>query len=133
LSLGLCLGGCGAVGLISAGITGIRMGRVKGYTPATEDWVWHVIIPFVAYAVLFASAFLLASTQEVALALVATVVLGLIFIGIHNAWDVALYIVTEGVPAVAAAEPPAASQPPPNAVASQETATTGATESPRPG
>ena len=123
LSLGICLGGCAAAGLTSTGLAGVRMRKVRGYTPATEDWVWHVIIPFAAYAVLLASAFLLGAAQEIALALVATVVLALIFIGIHNAWDVAVYIVTEGVPVVGAPEPTAVPPPAtPVPVAAPETA-----------
>jgi hypothetical protein len=98
LSLSICIGGCAVAGLTSSGLAGVRMRRVKGYTPAKEDWAWHVIIPVAAYAVLLTSAFLLGSAQELALVVVAAVVLALIFIGIHNAWDVAVYIVTQHVP-----------------------------------
>lgn len=96
LSLGICIGGCAAAGLISAGLGGLRMKRLTAYKPATEDWVWHVILPFIAYAILLVSAFLPGTLAG--LVVVAAIVLALIFIGIHNAWDVAVYLVTEGVP-----------------------------------
>ena len=98
LSLSICIGGCAAAGLISSGLATIRMRKLRAYKPAMEDWVWHVSLPFVAYAMLLASALLLGTAQELALAIVAAAVLALIFIGIHNAWDVAVFIVTEGVP-----------------------------------
>lgn len=123
LSLSICIGGCAIAGLTSSGLAGVRMKRLKSYRPAAEDWIWHVIIPLVAYAMLLASAFLLGTAQELALAIVAAVVLALVFIGIHNAWDVAVFIVTEGVPAanardVTAVPPPVAPVP----VAAQEIA-----------
>lgn len=57
----------------------------------------------------------LGTTQEVALILVAVVVLALIFIGIHNAWDVAVFLVTQhtvlGATDVTAAAPPVTPEP----------------------
>ena len=102
LSLSICIGGCALAGLTSSVLAVMRMRKLKSYKPAAEDWVWHVSLPFVAYAALLASAFLLGTAQELALAFVAAAVLALIFIGIHNAWDVAVFIVTESVPAARA-------------------------------
>ncbi|HEY3258382.1 MAG TPA: hypothetical protein VGJ64_05960 [Gemmatimonadaceae bacterium] len=112
LSLSICIGGCAVAGLTSSGLAGVRMRKLRTYKPAPEDWVWHVILPFAAYAVLLASAFLLGAAQELSLAVISAAVLALIFIGIHNAGDVAVFIVTEGVPAagahdVTAVPPPA--------------------------
>jgi hypothetical protein len=112
LSLSICIGGLAIIGLTSSGLAGVRMQRVKGYTPETVDWAWHVIIPFAAYLVLLVSAFLLGTQQELALVVVAVTVLALIFIGIHNAWDVAVYIVTQGVPEANAREATAVPPPP---------------------
>lgn len=112
LTLGLCIGGCALAGLTSTGIAGMHMGRVKGYRPATEDWLWHVIIPFASYAVLLVCPFLLGGAQELALVMTAGVVLALIFIGIHNAWDVAVFIVTQHVPEVGADDTNAATATP---------------------
>lgn len=60
-----------------------------------EDWVWHAALPFLAYAVLLAAAVLLPRHSGPALSLVATVTLGLVFIGIHNAWDTITYIAVD--------------------------------------
>jgi hypothetical protein len=70
-----------------------RAARQKGYAPVLEDWLWHVVFPFVAYAVLFGAAFLLAQDTSESLFAIAGAALFLLFIGIHNAWDAATYIV----------------------------------------
>ncbi len=33
-----------------------RMRRQSGYTPVLEDWIWHQILPMIAYATLFVGA-----------------------------------------------------------------------------
>ena len=104
LSLSICIGGCAVAGLTSSGRAGLRMRRLEAYSPETEDWAFHVILPFVAYAVLLVSAFLIGAAQELALILVATAVLALIFIGIHNAWDVAVFLVTQHAPIVSTSD-----------------------------
>jgi Co/Zn/Cd efflux system component len=57
-----------------------------------EDWLWHVISPSLLYVLLVAAAILLWYWPAIALYMIATVLLGLLFIGIHNAWDVAASI-----------------------------------------
>jgi len=98
VSLGICIGACAAAGLTSSSLAGWRMKQLTIYTPEMEDWAWHVILPFIAYAVLFVAAFLLGTAPNFALVVTAAVVLALIFIGIHNAWDVAVYLVTASTP-----------------------------------
>ncbi|HEY5218343.1 MAG TPA: hypothetical protein VIJ16_00980 [Gemmatimonadaceae bacterium] len=118
LSLTICLAGCATIGLVSTGVAGVRMGRFEGYTAVTEDWVWHVVLPFVAYLALLISAIALRTLSQLALVVAAVVVLLLLFIGIRNAWDVAVYLVIQGItkpePLHAAADPaaPAAAAPP---------------------
>lgn len=93
MSLSLGFGAAGAAGLIYAGIAGASMRRIgSAYVPVGEDWLWHVIFPMVLYAVLFAAAFLIWRRLELALYCVAGASLLLLFIGIHNAWDVATSI-----------------------------------------
>jgi hypothetical protein len=60
-----------------------------------EDWLWHTIIPFVLYGVLFVASMLLGSHEIVALFVIAAAALSLLFTGIHNAWDTVTYIVVE--------------------------------------
>lgn len=95
LSLSLCLGGCGAAGLVAAGLVAARVWRLEEYAAVKEDWAWHVILPFIAYLSLFSTAFVLGASLELALVMVAVVVLMLLLIGIHNAWDVAVFLVSQ--------------------------------------
>ena len=61
-----------------------------------EDWLFHAVLPAVAYSLLAGSGLKLHASQHAALFVVATAALLLLFIGIHNAWDTATYIVATG-------------------------------------
>jgi hypothetical protein len=67
----------------------------KDYRPVGEDWLWHVILPFAAYGSLLVAAILLRSREGGALFVIAAMVLSLLVIGIHNAWDTVVYMVVE--------------------------------------
>jgi hypothetical protein len=68
--------------------------RLRTYAPDAEDWTWYTILPFVAYGGFLAAAILLRAHPIEALFGFAGGTLLLIFIGIHNAWDVVTFIVT---------------------------------------
>ncbi len=68
-----------------------RLRVQTAYRPELEDWLFHAVLPLVAYAVLAASALAARSHAHEALFGVATAALLLLFIGIHNAWDAASY------------------------------------------
>lgn len=57
-----------------------------------SDWIWHVAMPSVAYASIAAAAGVLLRWPTVALDIVAAASLLLLFIGIRNAWDSAVWI-----------------------------------------
>jgi hypothetical protein len=57
-----------------------------------EDWIWHVILPAVVYGVLLATAFFLWREPRESMYGVASALLLLLFIGIHNSWDVAVSV-----------------------------------------
>ena len=61
------------------------------YQPVFEDWIFHVLLPFAAYAILAGSAYEAQSHERPALFLVAGATLLLLFVGIHNAWDAVTY------------------------------------------
>jgi len=94
LSAGLIAGG--AAGVIYGAITGRNLFRQKSsdYVPVREDWVWNVIMPSLAYAALCALGFLIWHRTELALFGVAALALLLLFIGIRNAWDIAVWMTT---------------------------------------
>jgi len=82
------------VGLIYTLLVLRRAGVEKDYVPVVEDWIWHVILPMVSYALLLVSGIFIARAPDPALFGVGGVSLLLLFIGIHNAWDSVLYIAT---------------------------------------
>lgn len=69
-----------------------RITHVTGYETVAEDWIWHVILPLIAYATIAIMAFELATHHTAALFAIATASMLLLFIGIHNAWDIATYL-----------------------------------------
>ena len=64
-----------------------RMRKQTAYKPEFEDWLFHVVLPLAAYAILALSPFAAPSHTRQALFGVGGAALLLLFIGIHNAWD----------------------------------------------
>jgi hypothetical protein len=91
-SLAACLAAEGIIGLIYVAIVALRFGREMHYTPVLEDRIWHVVLPFMAYTALFVSGLAAYQHEVGALYVVAVAALLLLLIGIHNAWDAAVYI-----------------------------------------
>jgi hypothetical protein len=89
------LGACGVVGVGYALVVIGRARRTKNYQPVFEDWLWHAALPLIAYLALTVAAALFSRYTTSALGLIAGVTLGLVFIGIHNAWDTITYIVVD--------------------------------------
>ena len=71
-----------------------RMRRQSQYKPVLEDWVWHQILPLIAYVTLFVGAAGLSHEQAWALFTIGAAALLLLFVGIHNAWDTVAYVVS---------------------------------------
>ena len=88
----LC-GVCGVMGCVYIIIVSRRARRQTDYKPVFEDWLFHVLLPAVAYGMLAASTYGARSYAEQALFGVATSTLLLLFIGIHNAWDSVTYMI----------------------------------------
>jgi hypothetical protein len=89
---GLTAVACGIGGFIYQLVVLRRARSQTQYKPVLEDWIWHVTLPMVAYALLTVSAILLARYETWAPFGVAAAVLLLVFIGIHNAWDTVTYV-----------------------------------------
>jgi hypothetical protein len=85
----------GIGGLIYTSLVVLRARRQEGYKPVMEDWIFHIILPYLSYALLLVGAALLTSNELVALFMFAAMALLLMFVGIHNAWDTATYLVVE--------------------------------------
>lgn len=75
-----------------------RMRHQVSYTPVLEDWLWHILLPLIAYAALVIAAMVLPDNSSPALFIIGAVTVLLVFVGIHNAWDNVTYLVTEYLP-----------------------------------
>lgn len=64
------------------------------YEPDPADWLWYTILPLIAYVDILGCALMLSARPGAALLTLGAGVMLLIFIGIHNAWDVVTYIAT---------------------------------------
>ncbi|HEV7902635.1 MAG TPA: hypothetical protein VGO96_02250 [Pyrinomonadaceae bacterium] len=83
----------GLVGTVYVAVVARRMRAQTVYKPVFEDWLFHVLLPLAAYAILAGSAFAARSHARTALFLVGAAALLLLFIGIHNAWDTVMHLV----------------------------------------
>ena len=81
----------GLGGIVYSVVVARRMRVQTVYRPVFEDWLFHVLFPVVAYAMLAVSAYVARSNSRPALFLVGAATLLLLFVGIHNAWDAITY------------------------------------------
>jgi hypothetical protein len=88
----LC-GLCGVIGFVYSLVVARRLKKQNQYEPVFEDWLFHVLLPMVAYAVLTAAPYVGRSRVGPALFGIAVAALLLLFIGVHNAWDSVTYLV----------------------------------------
>jgi hypothetical protein len=91
-SVGLMVGACGMAGLAYVVMVVVQLRRQTDYVPVLEDWIWHCVLPFGAYAALLAAPVLLRWHPRASLFMIGATALLLLFIGIHNAWDAVTYI-----------------------------------------
>jgi hypothetical protein len=89
---------CGAGSFIYELIALRRARTQTQYEPVLEDWIWYFALPMVAYTTLTVSAILLVGHHEWAPFGIATAVLLLVFIGIHNSWDTVTYLALQNTP-----------------------------------
>ncbi|MEO8623102.1 MAG: hypothetical protein ABI625_18650 [bacterium] len=105
------LGIFGVCALVYSAIVMRRTRRQRTYEPEAEDWIWHVLLPFVAYGAILLAAVLLGRTGAWPLLMIAAATLLLLCVGIHNAWDTVTYLT---ISALRAESPkPKPTQPPP--------------------
>jgi hypothetical protein len=90
----LLLGVMGAFGVVYSINTAIRAHRLTTYQADRSDWIWFIILPFLAYLVACIAGFALALIPSTAAYALAGATMLLIFVGIHNAWDVVTYLAT---------------------------------------
>jgi hypothetical protein len=88
----------GLAGVIYGGFIAANMRRqaTAAYVPVFEDWVWNVILPTLVYGSLLVMAVTIWSRPTRTMYVVATLSLVMLLIGIRNAWDIAVYMTTQG-------------------------------------
>lgn len=92
-SLSVALETFGLGGLAYAAIVFRRARRQTSYEPVWQDWLWHTVLPCVGYAALTVMAARLRRTPQPELFVIGASALGLLLIGIRNAWDTVMYVV----------------------------------------
>ena len=92
-AVALLVAACGAAGLIYAVVVAKRARRQATYRMVFEDWLWHVLLPFISYGLLLLAGVSLGFYHRSILVVAASTLL-LMFVGIHNAWDAVTYITT---------------------------------------
>jgi hypothetical protein len=81
----------GLGGVAYAVIVARRIRKQALYRPQLEDWLFHVVLPLAAFAILALSPFAAPFHTRGDLFGVGAAALLLLLIGIHNAWDVVAY------------------------------------------
>ena len=90
LSLGLSL--VGLAGLLYITTIAAAIHRMKGdYIPVLEDWIWNVMLPALCFGVLLGMGLLFSSKPKQCPYGVAAAITLLMIVGIHNAWDIAVW------------------------------------------
>ncbi len=102
---GLAVGASGVLGLIYSAIVARRVHQTTEYKPEAVDWLWYVVLPTVAYIALVVGGFVLRNDATGTMYAIGAATLGLLFIGIHNAWDSVTYITFGLVPPEPKPEP----------------------------
>lgn len=96
VALAALLSVTGFAGLIYCATVCSRMlARSFAYKPFVSDWVWNAVLPVAAYLALAVMGLVLPYRPAASLYTVGGVALLLLFMGIHNAWDVVVWITTE--------------------------------------
>lgn len=122
---GVMLGLTGLFGLGYVALVARRQRVLTVYRPELEDYIWYVGLPGLAYIGIVGGGISLRSAPGGGLYALAGAVVLLIFIGIHNAWDIVTFIAVgnmsrpasssrhEGAGSPAGAAPAAAEKSPP--------------------
>ncbi len=89
----ILLSAIGFGGVVYIVIVALRMRRQKEFPPGPEDWLFHVLFPLAAYAILVWPIFADPTQLYRMLFGVGAAALLLLFTGIRNAWDNIAYTV----------------------------------------
>lgn len=92
----LGLGGVGGVAYSMIVVRRVlRVRQQSNYTTVLEDWLWYIVFPLVSYIALVVATIMLPMNAALVLFVIAAAVIFLVFIGIHNAWDLVVFLAFE--------------------------------------
>jgi hypothetical protein len=83
---------CGLGGIVYGAVVIRRAHRQTYYTPVWQDWLWYAILPCSVDTMLAVAAVFLRTNTQLALFVIAAATLGLLIIGVHNAWDTVTHL-----------------------------------------
>jgi hypothetical protein len=105
VSVAACMMVSGAILSAYGATTTYRMYRGRAlYNPVLEDWIWNATLPSLCYLGLLVAGVLALQRTALALYIVGAAALTLLFVGVHNAWDLAVWVTVEGPAAKAKRE-----------------------------
>ncbi len=93
--VGLLLGLSGLGEVVYLIIVIQRVRQVPDYHASLKDWLWYIAFPLISYIALIVAAIALPANPALALYMISAVMVVLLFIGIHNAWDLVTYLAVE--------------------------------------
>jgi hypothetical protein len=112
VSVAACVIVSGAILSVYGVATTYRMYRGRAtYRPVLEDWIWNATLPSLCYLGLLVAGVLALQRTALALYIVGGAALTLLFVGVHNAWDLAVWVTVEGPAAKAKREAADAAKP----------------------
>jgi hypothetical protein len=97
VSVAACMIVSGAILSAYGATTTYRMYRGRAtYRPVIEDWIWNATLPSLCYLGLLVAGVLALQRTAAALYIIGAAALTLLFVGVHNAWDLAVWVTVEG-------------------------------------
>src|SRR5262249_58284297 len=93
VGLQIALGLFGAAGIVYMVVVTRRASAPLNYTPVFQDWLFHTVLPTIAYTGILIAGFALPLRPIPLLFVIGGATALLMFIGIYNAWDDVIYIV----------------------------------------
>ena len=93
--VGLLLGLTGLGGVIYVITTVPQMRRIAEYQPKLNDWLWYFTFPLILYTALAVAAMVLPGNPVPGLYAIGAVAVLFLFTGLHNAWDLVIYLAVE--------------------------------------
>jgi hypothetical protein len=89
---GTSIGLTGLFGVLLLVRVTYRAWRISTYDPDFSDWIWFIVLPTMGYLMLLVGGFMLVHVPLPTSFVIGAATLLLIFVGIHNAWDVVTYL-----------------------------------------